>query len=71
MLQAANYFRTEHHCKGRQAGAACLATVCRDVAGHTKWGFPKIRGTFLGVPIIRTIIYWGLYWGTLFWETTK
>ena len=22
-------------------------------------GFLKIRGTFLGVPIIRTIIYWG------------
>ena len=27
-----------------------------------KWGFPKIRGTILGVPIIRTILYWGLYW---------
>ena len=27
------------------------------------WGFPKIRGTILGVPIIRIIIYWGLYWG--------
>ena len=25
---------------------------------------PKITGTFLGVPIIRTIVYWGLYWGT-------
>ena len=25
------------------------------------WKFPKIRGTFLGVPIIRTIVYWGLY----------
>ena len=24
-----------------------------------------MRGTFLGVPIIRTIIYWGLYWGPL------
>ena len=30
-----------------------------------KWGFPKIKGTFLGVPIIRTIVYWGLYWGPL------
>ena len=29
------------------------------------WGFPKFRGTILGVPIIRTIVYWGLYWGTL------
>ena len=29
------------------------------------WGFLKIRGPFLGVPIIRTIVFWGLYWGTL------
>ena len=27
------------------------------------WGFPKIRGTFLGVPIIRTIVFRVLYWG--------
>ena len=25
------------------------------------WGFPKTRGTILGVPIIRTIVFWGLY----------
>ena len=25
------------------------------------WGFPIIRGTILGVPIIRIIVYWGLY----------
>ena len=29
------------------------------------WGFPKIRGTILGVPIIRIIVFWGLYWVTL------
>ena len=29
------------------------------------WVFPKIKGTFLGVPIMRTVVYWGLYWGTL------
>ena len=29
------------------------------------WGFPKIRGTILGVPIIRTIVFWALYWGSL------
>ena len=29
------------------------------------WGFPKIRGTVLGVPIIRTIVLWSLYWGPL------
>ena len=23
------------------------------------WGFPNIRGTFLGVPILRIIIFWG------------
>ena len=28
------------------------------------WRFPEIRGTFLGVPIIRTIVFWGLYWGS-------
>ena len=24
------------------------------------WRFPRIRGIFLGVPIIRTIVFWGL-----------
>ena len=37
----------------------------------TSWGFPKIRSTILGVPIIRTIVFWGLYWGPLIWETTS
>ena len=27
------------------------------------WGLPKIRATFSGVPIIRFIVLWGLYWG--------
>ena len=26
-------------------------------------GFPQIRGTFLGVPIGRIIIFWDLHWG--------
>ena len=29
------------------------------------WGFPKIRGTVLGVPIIRIIVFWSRYWGSL------
>ena len=36
------------------------------------WGFPKFFGRgggvpFFGrgVPIIRSIVFWGLYWGTL------
>ena len=28
------------------------------------WEFPKIRGTFLGVPIIRIIVYWGSILGS-------
>ena len=28
-------------------------------------GFPKIRGTILGVPIIRMIVFWDLHWGPL------
>ena len=31
----------------------------------TMWVVPKIGGTFFGVPIIRTIVFWGLYWGPL------
>ena len=27
------------------------------------WGVPKISGTLLGVPIIRIMLFWGLYWG--------
>ena len=37
--------------------------LCTHILMEFTWGFPKIRGTFLGVPIIRTIVYWGLYWG--------
>ena len=35
------------------------------VFGFRIWGFPKRRGTILGVPIIRTIVFRGLYWGLL------
>ena len=31
--------------------------------GFRVGGFPKLGGTILGVPIIRTIKYWGLYSG--------
>ena len=33
-------------------------------------GFPKIRGTILGVPIIRIIEYWDYIGVPLFRETT-
>ena len=35
------------------------------VEGVGLWGFPKIRGTILGVPVMRIIIYWGIYRGPL------
>ena len=31
--------------------------------------FPKIRGTLLGFPIIRIIVYWVYIGVPLFWET--
>ena len=34
------------------------------------WEFAKIGGTSLGVSIIRTVVFGGLYWGPLFGETT-
>ena len=43
-------------------GSWLCSSVCRIQA---RWGLPKIRGTLLGVPIIRTILFWGLYWGPL------
>ena len=30
-----------------------------------QWECPKIRGTILGVPILRIILFGGLYWGPL------
>ena len=30
----------------------------------------QISGTIVGVHIIRTIVFGGLYWGPPFWETT-
>ena len=36
------------------------ALSCFSFEGY-KWGFPKIRGTVLGVPIISTTVYWGPY----------
>ena len=32
---------------------------------HRGLGFPKIGVTFLGVPIIRVVVFWGIYWGPL------
>ena len=39
-------------------------------AGRLMWGFPKIRVPYLGVLIIRILLFMVLYWGPLFSETT-
>ena len=41
--------------------------VSREYVGFRVYiGSPKIRGTLLGILIIRIIAFWGLYWGHLF-----
>ena len=37
---------------------------------HKIWGFPSIGGNLLGVPTRRIIVFWGLHWVPLIWETT-
>ena len=41
--------------------------------GTLGMGLPKIRGTTLGIPIMRIIVYWGLYniGVPLFWKITE
>ena len=46
-------------------GETCGAHHKEVLGWYRYMGFPKVRGTFLGVPIIRTIMFWGLYWGPL------
>ena len=58
--------------QGRAAAATLVgaAKVSKMTAGthlaEYKYGsFLKLGVPFLGVPIIRTIVFWGLYWGPL------
>ena len=56
----------EDICKTKLGNWGYIRTVETDCSvGKPKWGFPKIRGTLLRVPIIRIIVFWGLYWGPL------
>ena len=51
------------------AGIQCRiedAQVLQAAIRMSHGGFPKLGVTFLGVPIIRTIVFWGLYWGPPF-----
>ena len=51
-------------CSSRQHGVRLGAVFIRTAAVITIWGFPKIRGTLLGVPIIRIIVSWGSILGS-------
>ena len=50
-------YGTASRCSGNRDNRA------RGGQGFRIWGVPIIRGTFLGVPIIRIIVFWGLYGG--------
>ena len=47
-------------CDGMMGGVS----RCRKQTGFTR-RFPKIRGAFLRVPIARTTVFEGGYWGLL------
>ena len=40
-----------------------------NVKGKLPGGFLESGVPFLGIPIIRVIVVWGLYWGPLILET--
>ena len=50
--------------EAREGGPEILHRSCVKLVFYRK-GIPKTRGTFLGVPIGRTIEFGGLYWGPL------
>ena len=53
------YFATTYQVGAMREARACFETVpVESEALHG--GFPKL-GVLFGVPIIRTIVYWGLY----------
>ena len=45
-------------------GAEGALPFCRVLGLQEGYGgLPKIRASYLGVPIIRTLVFWGLFWG--------
>ena len=44
----------------KKSGALCWETLFLQ---EKDMGVPKVRGTLLAAPKIRTIVFWGLYWG--------
>ena len=72
MLQSGICYSKANGESGGKAMPKCIETwgvieerVCMCVCIYIYGGFLKIRGTILGVSIIRIVVYWGLYWGPL------
>ena len=42
-----------------------METTIQGLGFRVVWRFPKIRGTILGVPIIRAVVFWGVNRGVL------
>ena len=45
-----------------------VTDATRDLSTSLIWLFPKTKGPVVVVPIIRTIVCLGLFWGPLFME---
>ena len=54
-------FRTGTQYVGNWASRVCLGSAAPETPKFE--GFPKLGLQFLGVPIIRIIVFGGLYWG--------
>ena len=61
-LLTVGQFSTQLVLRAQRALAKCLLLAEVD-SPFFILGFPQIRGTFSGVPIMRVAVYWGLYWG--------
>ena len=47
-------------------GDTRISTIAHVISGK-RWGFTNIEGTYcLGVPLTRTIVFWGLHWELFF-----
>ena len=53
----------EYRVEGFKMGKEGSGRGLKDSSVQDIWGLSQIRGTFLGVPIVRSIIFWGLHWG--------
>ena len=43
--------------------ASRSSILLRASYNHSFWEFPKLGVPFWGVPIVRTVVFWGPYWG--------